>query len=41
VVNRVASLHEIETHWSLSDVVFGNEALDIQQELEAGPPPKE
>ena len=30
-----ATLEEIETHWSLLDVLKANDALDIQDELDA------
>lgn len=38
VVNKVATLREIEEHWSLRDLVLANEALDILEEARAGEP---
>jgi len=29
-VNGVGTLQEIETHWSLDDLVDANDALDVQ-----------
>lgn len=34
VTNKIASLHEIESHWSLDDILDANEVLDIQQEAQ-------
>jgi hypothetical protein len=34
VVKRVATLAEIETHWSLRDLILANEALDLDEEIE-------
>ena len=28
----MATLHELETHWSLRDLILANEALDIREE---------
>jgi hypothetical protein len=30
VIGQVATLHEIEVHWSLDDLLDANEAMDIQ-----------
>jgi hypothetical protein len=35
VVERIATLEEIESHWSIDDLADAHEALDIQQEAEA------
>jgi hypothetical protein len=35
VLSRTAALSEIETHWSLDDLVRANLALDVQQAAEA------
>ena len=35
IVERVATLHEVETHWSIDDLADANEALDIKAEAEA------
>lgn len=35
VAARVASLHEIDTHWTLSDVLDANEALDVLADVGA------
>lgn len=35
VLERVATLHEIETHWSLDDLLDANDALDAWQEAQA------
>jgi len=32
---KVASLSEIEKHWSINDLADANEALDIKDEVEA------
>lgn len=32
MVERVATLAELETHWSLRDLLLGNEALDLRDE---------
>lgn len=34
VIAKVATLQEIETHYSLVDVLDANEALDIEQEAQ-------
>jgi hypothetical protein len=34
VLSKVATLQEIDTHWSLNDVVDANVLLNLQQELE-------
>jgi hypothetical protein len=34
VVNRIASLAEIEGSWCLRDVILANEAMDVQDEIE-------
>lgn len=31
----IASLKEIETHWTINDLADANEALDIKEEAEA------
>lgn len=33
VLDGVATLHEIETHWSITDVLDANEALDVQADV--------
>lgn len=33
VLDGVATLHEIETHWSIADVLDANEALDVQADV--------
>lgn len=33
-MRRIATLQEIETHWSYLDLVHANEALDIADEIE-------
>jgi len=35
VLAQVATLREIEEHWTINDLADANEALDIKQELEA------
>jgi hypothetical protein len=35
VTERVATLQEIEDHWSLDDLVTANEALDAIKEAES------
>jgi hypothetical protein len=35
---KIATLQEIETHWSIDDLADAHEALDIQQEAEAKRP---
>jgi hypothetical protein len=35
VIERIATLQEIEIFWSLDDVMDANEALDAWQEAEA------
>ena len=35
VIGGVATLTEIETHWSIDDLVSANEALDAKLEAEA------
>ena len=35
VVERIATLQEIETHWSIDDLADAHEALDIQYEAQA------
>jgi hypothetical protein len=34
-VEKIATLHEIESHWSIDDLADAHEALDIRQEAEA------
>lgn len=34
-MERIATLHEVETHYSFMDVVRRNEALDAWQEAQA------
>jgi hypothetical protein len=34
VVERIATLHEIETFWSIDDLADAHEALDIRNEAE-------
>lgn len=34
VLKKIATLHEIETHYSYLDVILANEALDIEEEIE-------
>jgi len=34
VLAKVATLHEIQTHWSMSDLLDANEALDVRSEQE-------
>jgi hypothetical protein len=34
VVDRIATLQEIETHWSWLDLQLANEALDIRSEAD-------
>ena len=34
MVERVATLQELETHWSLRDLILANEALDIRDEAQ-------
>ncbi|MBU6428822.1 MAG: hypothetical protein KGR26_07430 [Cyanobacteria bacterium REEB65] len=34
MVERVATLHELETHWSLRDLILANEALDLRAEAQ-------
>ena len=34
VIARVASLHEIETYWSIGDLLDANDALDVKYEFE-------
>jgi len=34
VVARIATLEEIDTHWSINDLADAHEALDIQQEAQ-------
>jgi len=31
ILERIATLKEIETHWSIDDLMDANEALDVQQ----------
>jgi hypothetical protein len=33
VERRLATLREIDEHWSISDVLDGNEALDVADDL--------
>ena len=40
VVGRVATLREIEVHWSLIDLLDANEALDLQELADAEALPK-
>jgi hypothetical protein len=35
VIERVASLHEIEAYWSIDDLADAHEALDIRHEAQA------
>lgn len=35
ILAKVATLEEIERHWSLTDLLDGNDALDLQADLEA------
>jgi hypothetical protein len=35
VLARIATLTEIETRWTLTDLADAHEALDIQQEAQA------
>lgn len=35
VTARIATLHEIDTHWSIDDLADAHEALDIKTEAEA------
>ena len=35
VTARIATLQEIDTHWSIDDLADAHEALDIQAEAEA------
>ena len=30
---NIATLHEIETYWSIDDLADANEALDVQQDM--------
>ena len=34
VLRKIATLEEIETHWSLTDMLDAHEALDIMDEME-------
>jgi hypothetical protein len=34
IIRRITTLREIEEHWCLSDLVFANEALDLEEEIE-------
>jgi hypothetical protein len=34
VLEHIATLQEIETHWSLNDLVKGNKALDLKETIE-------
>jgi len=33
VVDKVATLHELETHWSLDDVAKANAVLDMRADI--------
>jgi hypothetical protein len=33
VLEGMASLHEVETHWTITDVLDANEALDVQGDV--------
>ncbi len=35
VLERIATLYEVETHWSIDDLADAHEALDIKQEAQA------
>ena len=30
IVGKIATLHEVEEHYSVTDILDGNEALDLQ-----------
>ncbi len=34
VLDRVATLQEIETHWSIDDIADAHEALDVKAAIE-------
>ena len=34
VTRRIATLHEIETHWSINDLFDANEVLDALDEVQ-------
>lgn len=34
-LSGIATMHEIETYWSINDLADANEALDIKEEAEA------
>lgn len=34
ILSNVATLEEIETHWSINDLADANEALDVKEEIE-------
>jgi len=41
ILRQVATLEEIETHYTLADLLDVNEALDIQDEIDDYNRPKE
>lgn len=34
VLKSIATLHEIESHWTISDVLDANEALDVEADVD-------
>lgn len=40
MVNQVATLEELDTHWSIDDVMRANAVLDVREEIELVMMPK-
>lgn len=34
IIEKIATLQEIETHWSLDDLVRANDVLDMKNDIE-------
>jgi hypothetical protein len=40
VINQCATLQELDTHWSIDDVMRANAVLDVKEEIETAMMPK-